>query len=106
MTTEEAIKVLNELDEITLYKKEAEALEKGIEAIQRTIPKEVLYSYDGYFNGEPVVDMASCPNCVCDFEQGDETWKSNFCPNCGQALKWEVAESKEEEKNDNTDGDS
>ena len=79
MTTEEAIKVLNELDEITLYKKEAEALEKGIEAIKRTIPKEVLYSYDGYFNGEPVVDMASCPNCGHDFEQGDETWESKFC---------------------------
>lgn len=106
MTIEEAIKILNELDEITLYKKEAEALEKGIEAIQRTIPEKVRYSYDGYFNGEPVVDMASCPNCGCDFEQGDETWESKFCPNCGQALKWDNAENKEEEKNDNTDGDS
>lgn len=82
------------------------ALEMGISALMRSIPQEVLYSADGYYDGNLVFDMASCPNCGHDFEQGDETWESKFCPNCGQALKWEVAESKEEEKNDNTDGDS
>lgn len=81
------------------------ALNMGIDAIQRNIPSEVLYSADDYYDGKMVFDMASCPNCGHDFEQGDETWESKFCPNCGQALKWEVAESKEEEKNDNTDGD-
>lgn len=84
MSNDEATKVLNELL--------VEALEKGIEAIQRTIPKEVRYSYDGYFNGEPVVDMAECPTCERYFEFGDENWESSFCPKCGQALKWEVAE--------------
>ena len=82
------------------------ALEMGISALMRNIPQEVLYDADGYYAGDLVFDMASCPNCGHDFEQGDETWKSKFCPNCGQALKWEVAESKEEEKYDNTDGDS
>lgn len=62
------------------------------EAIQRTIPKEVRYSYDGYYNGEPVVDMAECPNCERYFEFGDGNRESSFCPKCGQALKWEVAE--------------
>lgn len=82
------------------------ALNMGIDALYRNIPRIVLYSGDGYSDEEMVFDMASCPNCGCDFEIGDETWESKFCPNCGQALKWEVAESKEEEKNDNTDGDS
>lgn len=82
------------------------ALEMGISALFRNIPRIVLYSGDGYSDGKMVFDMASCPKCGCDFEIGDETWESKFCPNCGQALKWEVAESKEEEKNDNTDGDS
>lgn len=66
------------------------ALIMGSEALQRNIPKEVLYSADGYYDGNLVFDMASCPNCGHDFEQGDETWESKFCPNCGQALKWEL----------------
>ena len=65
------------------------ALIMGSDALQRNIPREVLYSFDGYYDGNPVFDMASCPNCSHDFEQGDETWESKYCPNCGQALKWE-----------------
>lgn len=66
------------------------ALIMGSEALQRNIPREVLYSADGYYDGNLVFDMASCPNCGHDFEQGDETWESKFCPNCGQALNWEL----------------
>lgn len=66
------------------------ALIMGSEALQRNIPREVLYSADGYYDGNLVFDMASCPNCGHDFEQGDETWESKFCPNCAQALKWEL----------------
>lgn len=65
------------------------ALIMGRDALQCNIPREVLYSVDGYYDGNLVFDMASCPNCCHDFEQGDETWESKFCPNCGQALKWE-----------------
>ena len=52
-------------------------------------PRQVLYTGDGYANGEMVYDMANCPKCGRDFEDGDETWNCNFCPDCGQALKWE-----------------
>ena len=52
-------------------------------------PKEVFYSGDGYADGEMVYDMAECMNCGREFEYGDETWGCKFCPDCGQALKWE-----------------
>ena len=57
-------------------------------------PKTVIYSGDGYADGEMVYDMANCPNCDREFEDGDETWNCNFCPDCGQALKWESEDKK------------
>lgn len=72
------------------------ALIMGSDALQRNIPREVLYSADGYYGGKLVFDMASCPNCGHDFEEGDETWESKFCPNCGQALKWEFIKNENE----------
>ena len=59
-------------------------------------PREVLYSGDGYADGEMVYDMAECPNCAREFEDGDETWNCNFCPDCGQALSWETGSEDEE----------
>ena len=52
--------------------------------------KEVYYSGDGYADGYMVYDMAECPNCGREFEESDEIWGCNFCPDCGQALEWEV----------------
>lgn len=55
-------------------------------------PREVLYSGDGYADGEIVYDMAECPNCGYEYEDYDKDWGLPFCPNCGQALKWEGEE--------------
>lgn len=55
-------------------------------------PKTMLYSGDGYADGEMVYDMAKCMNCGREFEYDDETWGCKFCPDCGQALKWEEGE--------------
>lgn len=52
-------------------------------------PKAVLYSGDGYADGYMVYDMAECPNCGYEYEEGDKDWKLPFCPNCGQSLNWE-----------------
>ena len=53
-------------------------------------PKKVCYEGDGYADGRMVYDMAHCPNCYHSFEEGDENWQDAcYCPNCGQALKWE-----------------
>ena len=56
---------------------------------ERDEPRSVNYSGDGYADGEMVYDMAECMNCGREFEYGDETWGCKFCPDCGQALKWE-----------------
>ena len=52
--------------------------------------KPVIYSGDGYADGNIVYDYAECPNCGYEYEDGDKDWKEPFCPHCGQALKWEV----------------
>ncbi len=65
---------------------------KALSPIKSQKPKTVLYSGDGYADGEMVYDMAECPNCGREFEDGDETWNCNFCPDCGQALNWESEE--------------
>lgn len=51
-------------------------------------PKTVLYSGDGYADGYMVYDMAECPNCGYEYEDGDKDWKEPFCPHCGQPLEW------------------
>lgn len=97
ISKESAIKKLQEGIENTLFDGYfTAALIMGSDALQRNIPSEVLYSADGYYGGKLVFDMASCPNCGHDFEEGDETWESKFCPNCGQALKWEFIKNENE----------
>lgn len=121
MTTEEAILELKmNLDLYTFEPEEGcenvkedssdgklkKALEMGISALMRSIPQEVVFDVRRVIDFSICHDSVSCPRCVQIFNKYEKTWGSNFCPNCGQALKWEVAESKEEKKNENTDGDS
>lgn len=54
----------------------------------RTIYTEVHYESDGYWDGEPVYDIARCPSCDHCFEEDENDWGVDFCPNCGQALRW------------------
>ena len=61
-------------------------------SIQPQEPKTVLYSGDGYADGYMVYDMAECPNCGYEYEEGDKDWGLPFCPNCGQSLNWESEE--------------
>ena len=55
--------------------------------LERDKPKMVRYEFDGYADGNPVCDMAYCPNCDRLFDADGEHY--NFCPECGQRLKWE-----------------
>lgn len=66
-----------------------EAMEK-IGSILANDSKEVIYSGNGFADGSMVYDMAECPNCGYEYEQGDKDWKEPYCPRCGQHLDWEV----------------
>ena len=63
-----------------------------IKDLDQKKPKTVLYSGDGYAYGEMVYDMAECPSCGYEYEDGDKDWGLTFCPNCGQHLIWERGE--------------
>ena len=58
--------------------------------LYRDIPKKVLYEGDGYADGYMVYDMARCPYCDRVFDEDQDTWKSTYCPDCGQRLDWEL----------------
>ncbi len=62
-------------------------------------PKLVIYSGDGYADGSLVYDMAECPECGYEYEDGDKDWKEPFCPHCGQALLWEQDDDHVSSKN-------
>lgn len=56
-------------------------------------PQLVRLEYDGYADGRPVYDTAYCQNCGNEFELDTITWGCKYCPECGQRLDWEGAES-------------
>ncbi len=64
------------------------AIRKGTPLLEQQ-PKTVLYRGDGYADGCMVYDMAECPNCGYEYEDGDKDWGLPFCPGCGQSLIWE-----------------
>lgn len=65
--------------------------QKGIAGILPQQPQQnVIYSGDGYYDGQLVYDMANCPNCDYEYEEDDKDWGLPYCPNCGTALIWEV----------------
>ena len=67
-------------------------LDDCFEAEEKQIPKMVIYTADGYADGQLVYDMAECPNCGTHYEEADQLWETEHCLKCGQALKWEVEE--------------
>ena len=90
MTTEQAIYQLTDLikdresfchrdDFDDMFLQDIEALKIGISALEKQVPKKVVWKYAFYW--------ACCPNCgYNNFDVEKE--ESNFCPDCGQALDW------------------
>ena len=89
MTVEEAIERINEHIAIHRYNEPqairiAEALQMGIDALEKQVPKIVRIGHE-YLNKYRHVFY--CPNCK-HMDVGDvEKW--HYCPLCGQALKME-----------------
>lgn len=50
-------------------------------------PMTVNVIADGYADGYPVYDTATCPNCGRIFELDNEE-EYKHCPDCGQRLRW------------------
>lgn len=67
---------------------DAEALGKGIEALENQKAMPVELEGDGYSDGELVYDYGKCPKCGWDFEDGDKDWGEPYCCHCGQRLRW------------------
>ena len=57
---------------------------------EKETPMKVRYESDGDADGSPVYDMAYCPKCGREFEDGWDSWESGYCPECGQRLAWEA----------------
>jgi hypothetical protein len=64
-----------------------EAFDEAVNALEKQIPKNPIFSGDGYWNGELVYDTWNCPNCDKDYEVDYD--KYDYCPNCGQRINWE-----------------
>ncbi len=60
------------------------------EAKEKLMPKTPCIWGDGYSDGYPVYDMYECPGCGEEYEIDGE--KYDFCPNCGQAIDWNLIE--------------
>ena len=89
MTEQEAIQMLERMidpdpwEDDRLSDKAKEALEMGVDALEKQVAKKVRikyanpkYEYYGY--------ASFCPNCNRVVAEG---W--SYCPDCGQALKME-----------------
>lgn len=73
------------------------SLGMAIDALEKQIPKEPTYDGDGYApDGTFVWDEWMCPNCDSRYEVDYDDY--DYCPNCGQRLKWE--EMNERNNND------
>lgn len=89
MTNKEAIKWLDTFKDHTGMTELSQAFDVAIQTLRKQIPQQVELEGDGYDpDGNLVYDYAQCPNCQRAFEESDENWECNYCPNCGQALNW------------------
>ena len=88
MTEKEARKIIGEITLNRVSWEELEAMNIALKALEKQIPKEPHYDGDGYApDGSFVWDEWLCPRCNSRFEVDYD--KYDYCPNCGQAIKWE-----------------
>ena len=63
-----------------------QALELGVKALEKQIPKKATLEGDGYSDGHLVYDTWICPLCEKRYEVDYDDY--DYCPNCGQKLDW------------------
>ncbi len=75
---------------VTIYNETKEEMEDTVRYLKnypKSVPKAPGYEADGYADGELVYDTWICPGCGKHYEI--ECEKYDYCPNCGQRIKWE-----------------
>ncbi len=87
MTASEALNMVKECGLNIEEPIHNEVINIVIEALEKQIPKKPEESYDGYADGNPVIDY-HCPNC---YREVDEDDMEHHCE-CGQALDWSDTE--------------
>ena len=63
-----------------------QALELGVKALEKQIPKKPVYEGDGYADGHLVYDTWICPLCEKRYEVDYDDY--DYCPDCGQKIDW------------------
>ena len=63
-----------------------QALELGVKALEKQIPKKPVYEGDGYSDGHLVYDTWICPLCEKRYEADYDDY--DYCPDCGQKIDW------------------
>ena len=68
-------------------------IKEAIKALDLQVPQSPDITGDGYAPGtdQIVYDTWYCPNCGCSYEYPDDT--HDFCPACGQAIRWPQEDS-------------
>ena len=73
--------------------------------LNRDKPKKVKYWSD-YEDGRLIWECFECPSCEYEFNENDIKRKINYCPECGQALRWLIEEPEREYEYDPNDRES
>ena len=89
MTNKKAIEILKRNKPISdprkCGKELCTAVDKAIEALEKQIPKKIIY-HDNCGNPSPY--QPRCPRC---YEASNDTWiyaGESYCEYCGQAIDW------------------
>lgn len=78
------------MQELQQYRQIGNA-EECREAREKQIQKMPAYEGDGYTDGQLVYDTWVCPCCGKHYEIEYDNY--DYCPECGQRIKWEREES-------------
>ena len=94
MTQQEAIQMLERMldpdpwEDYGLSDKAKQALQMGIDALEKQIPKKVNYKVEDRFIKSYLSIYSYCPVCEKEVFAGDM-----FCVRCGQRICWREEET-------------